>query len=277
MGGDRRPRDAPARHHLHADPPARPRQRTGGSPRERRVRAGRATRPALAAGAAALAWRSALAGLRRRRGDVGDDGRPSRPRRSTTDDVRGRRRVTASDGGFDAGGIYDDAAPSVVTILSVFGDPESAIAHAQAGQGSGFVIDDDGEIVTNAHVVTDAGETGAPTAARSTRRDEVYVEFGDRNQVPAEIIGFDPNADIALIKVDPDGLDLEPIEFGDSDERRGRLAGRRDRQPVRPGAVALDRRSSRRPTARSSRSPSSRSTARSRPTPRSTPATPAAR
>ena len=41
--------------------------------------------------------------------------------------------------------------------------------------------------------------------------------------MPAEIIGFDPNADIALIKVEPDGLDLDPIEFGDSDERRGRL------------------------------------------------------
>ena len=106
---------------------------------------------------------------------------------------------------------------------------------------------------------------------------EVYVEFADRNQVAAEIVGFDPYADVALLKVDPEGLDLQPIALGRLRRRRGRRAGRRDRQPVRPGAVAFDRRSSRRPTARSSRSPSSRSTARSRPTPRSTPATPAAR
>ncbi|MCL4287844.1 MAG: trypsin-like peptidase domain-containing protein, partial [Thermoleophilia bacterium] len=49
---------------------------------------------------------------------------------------------------------------------------------------------------------------------------EVYVEFGDRNQVPAEIVGTDPNADVALIEVDPEGLALDPIELGDSDSIR---------------------------------------------------------
>jgi S1-C subfamily serine protease len=104
----------------------------------------------------------------------------------------------------------------VVTILAVLGDPDTPIADAQAGQGSGFVLSEDGEIVTNAHVVTDAEEAGqsGPINAAS----QVYVEFGDRNQVPAEIVGFDPNADVALIKVDPDGLDLQPIELGNSDE-----------------------------------------------------------
>ena len=48
--------------------------------------------------------------------------------------------------------------------------------------------------------------------------DEVFVEFSDRNQVPAEVIGFDPNADIALLKIDPEGLDFEPLELGDSDK-----------------------------------------------------------
>jgi S1-C subfamily serine protease len=44
---------------------------------------------------------------------------------------------------------------------------------------------------------------------------QVFVEFGDRNRVPAEIVGFDADADVALIKVDPDGLDLEPVALSD--------------------------------------------------------------
>ena len=77
------------------------------------------------------------------------------------------------------------------------------------------MISDDGEIVTNAHVVTDA-EQGGGTGGSINAADEVYVEFPDRNQVEAKIIGFDPNADVALIKVDPEGLDLQPLELGSS-------------------------------------------------------------
>jgi S1-C subfamily serine protease len=120
--------------------------------------------------------------------------------------------VVGSGSGFDPQAIYSEAAPSVVTILSLVGDSGNPTS---AGQGSGFVISDDGEIVTNAHVVTDATEAGGSTPINEA--DEVYVEFGDRNQVPAEIVGTDLNADVALIKVDPDGLDLNPIELGDSD------------------------------------------------------------
>ena len=117
--------------------------------------------------------------------------------------------------GFDAQRLYADAVPSVVTILSVLGD--SGAVGARAGQGSGFVISDAGEIVTNAHVVTDAGNTSIEDPSTIEEATQVFVEFGDRNQVPAEILGFDPNADVALIKVDPDGLDLDPIELGDSE------------------------------------------------------------
>ena len=113
--------------------------------------------------------------------------------------------------GFNARRIYAEASSGVVTVRSVFGSPDSL---GGGGQGSGFVISDTGEIVTNAHVVTDAQETGA---ADINEADQVFVEFTDRNQVPAEVIGFDPNADIALLKIDPDGLDLKPLELGDSD------------------------------------------------------------
>jgi S1-C subfamily serine protease len=123
--------------------------------------------------------------------------------------------VQTATAGFDAQKIYADAAPSVVTITSIIGG-DGDIASAQgAGQGSGFVLNEDGEIATNAHVVTDAEEAGQQGPINEA--SQVYVEFGDRNQVPADILGFDPNADVALIKVDPDGLDLQPIELGDSD------------------------------------------------------------
>jgi S1-C subfamily serine protease len=166
-------------------------------------------RLALAAGAAVLTV--GVAGC-------GDDESGSSTAAETDERSTPTVAVESALGGFDSQRLYEQDSPSVVTILSVFGDPENAISQAQAGQGSGFVIDTNGEIVTNAHVVTDAVETGAQTAGDINEADELYVEFGDRNQVPAEIVGFDPDADIALIKVEPDGLDLDPIEFGDSDD-----------------------------------------------------------
>ncbi|MEJ6403541.1 Do family serine endopeptidase [Yoonia sp. 2307UL14-13] len=68
--------------------------------------------------------------------------------------------------------------------------------------GSGFVISADGFIVTNNHVIEGA--------------DEILIEFypGGEPGVPAEIVGTDPNTDIALLKVDLDGLEF--VEFGDS-------------------------------------------------------------
>ena len=109
--------------------------------------------------------------------------------------------------GFDAARVYREASPGVVTIRSIFGGGE-----AGAAEGSGFVLDDSGEIVTNAHVVTDES-SGSRKPAK-----EVFVEFPDRNVVPAQILGFDPFADVALLKVDPDGFELHPLELGDDSE-----------------------------------------------------------
>ena len=126
----------------------------------------------------------------------------------------GDHDVLTGSTGFDARQIYSGASPGVVTILSLIGDPTSI--GAGGGQGSGFVISDDGEIVTNAHVVTDAEQSGGTPGAPIKAADEVYVEFPDRNQVEAKIVGFDPDADVALLKVDPAGLDLQPLELGNS-------------------------------------------------------------
>jgi S1-C subfamily serine protease len=117
--------------------------------------------------------------------------------------------VQAAGGQFNPVQVYRRAAPGVVTILSVFGSGGGLLGEAAAGQGSGFVLDKDGEIVTNAHVVSE-GEGSDLTKAK-----RVYVEFADRNRVPAEVLGVDPFADVALLRVDPDGLNLVPLQLGD--------------------------------------------------------------
>ncbi|WP_407648189.1 Do family serine endopeptidase [Aliiroseovarius zhejiangensis] len=72
--------------------------------------------------------------------------------------------------------------------------------------GSGFVISEDGFIVTNNHVIEGA--------------DEIMIEFfGDRGELPATVIGTDPNTDIAVLKVESD-KPLPFVSFGDSDIMR---------------------------------------------------------
>jgi serine protease Do len=71
--------------------------------------------------------------------------------------------------------------------------------------GSGFVISEDGFIVTNNHVIEGA--------------DEIMIEFFEGFELPAELIGTDPNTDIALLKVEADGP-LQFVPFGDSDVSR---------------------------------------------------------
>jgi S1-C subfamily serine protease len=112
--------------------------------------------------------------------------------------------VQAASEGFDAAAVYREASPGVVTIRSIF--------DAGGAEGSGFVLDTEGRIVTNAHVVTD-GEGSDRKEAKA-----VFVEFPDRNVVPAKIVGFDPFADVALLEVKPDGFDLHPLKLGDDHE-----------------------------------------------------------
>ncbi|MBN2470583.1 MAG: trypsin-like peptidase domain-containing protein [Anaerolineae bacterium] len=71
------------------------------------------------------------------------------------------------------------------------------------GQGSGFVYDMDGHIITNNHVAGDAVR--------------ISVIFADGSEAPAELIGADPDSDLAVIKVDPaDAPELRPLALGDS-------------------------------------------------------------
>ncbi|MEZ4594145.1 MAG: trypsin-like peptidase domain-containing protein [Chloroflexota bacterium] len=74
----------------------------------------------------------------------------------------------------------------------------------QQGQGSGFVYDKEGHIITNNHVVADA--------------IRVTVIFADDTEAEAEVIGTDPGSDLAVIKVDVDPDRLQPVTIGNSDE-----------------------------------------------------------
>jgi 2-alkenal reductase len=79
------------------------------------------------------------------------------------------------------------------------------------GEGSGFVWDTEGHIVTNDHVVEDA--------------TIVEVHFKDGTILEADVIGTDPQSDIAVIKVDPTQVALKPVTLGDSDQVKvGQLA-----------------------------------------------------
>jgi len=148
--------------------------------------------------AVALLASALLAGCGGEGGGAADNGGEKTKTKTTTEVV-----VQAAGGGFDAAKVYREASPGVVTIRSIF--------DGGAAEGSGFVLDTEGRIVTNAHVVTDEGEGRKEARA-------VYVEFPDRNVVPAEIAGFDPFADVALLEVEPGGFALKPLRLGDDDE-----------------------------------------------------------
>jgi S1-C subfamily serine protease len=114
----------------------------------------------------------------------------------------------ASDNTLSTGEIFDRASPSVVYIRARTVAPGSNAFDAEAGSdlsvstGSGFVVDDDGRLLTNAHVIN--GVTA------------VQVTFADGRTVPAHVVGKDEQTDLAVLAVDPDGLDLRPLELGDS-------------------------------------------------------------
>jgi len=74
----------------------------------------------------------------------------------------------------------------------------------QRSLGSGFILDKDGYIVTNNHVVEGA--------------DQIKVRLYNEEEYDAEIIGRDPKTDIALIKIDAPAKDLKPLKLGNSDD-----------------------------------------------------------
>jgi S1-C subfamily serine protease len=141
----------------------------------------------------------------------GGGGAKDAPRTTTVHTTTTRVQVLESSGdgrraGFDPSAIYERESAGVVTVIAT--GLGGGIGRGDAGLGSGFVISGTGEIATNAHVVT-SGQ-----GADIRKADAVYVKFKDGNQVPADVVGFDPFSDVALLKVDPAGLTLRPLPLG---------------------------------------------------------------
>jgi S1-C subfamily serine protease len=114
---------------------------------------------------------------------------------------------TADAGGISVREIYRRDAPGVVFVRarSVQAQPSPFDFSSRAenvATGSGFAIDAAGRLLTNAHVV--AGAT------------DIKVTFSDRKTVSARVVGKDEDTDLAVLEVDPAGLDLQPLELGDS-------------------------------------------------------------
>lgn len=102
-------------------------------------------------------------------------------------------------GKYTSSGICKAVSPSVVEILIYDkGKP------SPAGSGSGIIMSDDGYIVTNAHVIQH-GEV-------------IKVVLNDKSVFEGETIGYDSKTDIGVLKIVPAGKELQPAEFGNSDE-----------------------------------------------------------
>jgi S1-C subfamily serine protease len=121
----------------------------------------------------------------------------------------------ASGAGNPAAAVYQQNGASVVNItsLALVASLTGQTAERPQGIGSGFMIDTDGRIVTNNHVVADA--------------DQLAVTFQDKSTVAASLVGRDPDNDLAVIQVDPNATDdsgnpvrskLKPVSMGDSDQ-----------------------------------------------------------
>jgi len=112
--------------------------------------------------------------------------------------------------GIDVADIYRRSGPGVVQITStsagqsgvdVFGNPIEG--QSQQALGSGFVVDKDGHIVTNYHVVEGA--------------TSIEVSFSNQDTVKAKVVGTDPSTDLALLQVDAPAKALTPLTLANSD------------------------------------------------------------
>jgi S1-C subfamily serine protease len=154
---------------------------------------------AAAIGAAAALLVGSLTGLGDRTTTVVESA--AAPTTSVTTTLPARR----TGAGFDPERLYAARAPGVVTIYANLG------ADGQA-QGSGFVVDDKGVILTNAHVITNVAESR--TNVQGARA--VYVEFADGERVTATVVGWDLFSDVGVIRVSPKDHALDLVPLGNS-------------------------------------------------------------
>jgi putative serine protease PepD len=132
--------------------------------------------------------------------------------------VKGQPASYTTTSGIDAQQIYKNNINGVVEIVSTFPgttDMWGQSSGDQQGIGTGFVVSKDGEILTNAHVVSESGVTASSVVV-------VFKNGTDTQgtQIPATIVGADESTDVALIKIDPSQapVALTPVNLGDSSQ-----------------------------------------------------------
>ncbi len=139
--------------------------------------------------------------------------------------------VETADGVLTTEQIIHNSTPSVVLITSEFTEAQGS------GTGTGIVLSADGYIITNCHVIETSYQTyqssgdinpfenpfsffggGYEAVTQTAQADKVTVTMSDGSEHEAEIIGSDENTDLALLKIDVDGL--IPAVLGSSDNLR---------------------------------------------------------
>jgi len=142
--------------------------------------------------------------------ETGGDGHTTTVIRQPAVAAQGANSKANVSEGLTAADIYQRYAPGVVFVRSEIiqqtDNPFDPFGGAQKSEatGSGFVIDAGGDILTNNHVI-DGATSGSIT-----------VQFADKKTVKARVVGKDPSTDLALLKVDPEGLDLKVLPLGSS-------------------------------------------------------------
>ena len=130
--------------------------------------------------------------------DTGDDTAPAPRQAAIAVPDRATNSSLESVAGKTVHEIYEQDGAGVAFI--------QARSSGGAATGSGFVLDKQGNVLTNAHVVEGA--------------EQVQVAFDDsgNNLIDADVVGRDPSTDLAIIKVDPSKAKLKPLSLGDSDK-----------------------------------------------------------
>ena len=148
---------------------------------------------ALGAGAALLVAR-----------ETGDDTTPATVTRVAAPAPAALPTRSVPPSAFDPAALYAARADGVVTIYANLGTDGSS-------QGSGFVVDGGGLILTNAHVITNVTESRAVRGASA-----VYVEFSDGDRVAGDIVGWDLFSDVGVVRVAAADHTLAPVPLGNS-------------------------------------------------------------
>ncbi|MBB5785881.1 S1C family serine protease [Jiangella mangrovi] len=104
--------------------------------------------------------------------------------------------------GADPAGLVERPPESIAGVAASVLPSVVSVSVADAG-GSGFIISEDGYVITNNHVIASAGDDG------------IELAFFDGRRLAAELVGTSPSYDIAVLRVD--AADLQPVVFGDSD------------------------------------------------------------